>query len=651
MGTHSPGETLLATAAMIAGALLPALAYLRASGAVLRPLGPDLFGYIWQTRIIGHTPLSGIDPRPGVPVLGSVLAGLRVTWDWSAALVLAPVMIVALGFAVAVALRIAFPLPRWTLGVLGFVVSLWGGSIYLAQGHLANLLSLVCIVPAVLLLAIPSGTWMSRMIGATAMATASGLAHAGFLPFYTAAAGLWLLLSIPSLLRARRQGRRWWEEPSCSFVLALLIAAAVVAVVIFGAMGTSVDGFTNIDDGISEYGDRLARITGVVGLWVSRTSVLAFIGIVAARRLAGPRSRALTLLGLAWMMVSLVGGLVALALPSFPGHRALASILPLAALCGLGIVGVALVALGSTTAEATDRRTRIGPLRASLAAFIVISLSVLVVSPNLERLTKRAKRNDKGEVARTIASYVATVDPGGPVVVLVDPSQRMDALSWRGRQNQVRGLAPTASIARIFFLVGQLGEDLMPVQTVAPENAGDPAFVYAVRQSWSTGGAALREDAIILVAQAYVPPEVWDQLVDRPSQIVIPGLAVLRGPLESPTELVATGGLPKGQALWQVLGCILALVLLGGGFGGAVVLERRGSVLDAIAIAPSLGAAVVVLVGVVVALLGWDPAGVGGLFLVGLAAAGGYLLAWRRRRAGDRQRAAASSRELVDYDG
>ena len=112
----------------------------------------------------------------------------------------------------------------------------------------------------------------------------------------------------------------------------------------------------------------------------------------------------------------------------------------------------------------------------------------------------------------------------------------------------------------------------------------------------------------------------------------MPGLAVLRGPLESPTELVGAGGLPEGQAIWQVLGCILALVLLGGGFGGAVVLERRGSVLDAVAIAPSLGAAVVVLVGVVVALLGWDPAGVGGLVLVGLAAAGGYLLAWRRRR-------------------
>jgi hypothetical protein len=543
-------------------------------------------------------------------------------------------MIVALGFAVAVALRIAFPLPRWTLGVLGFVVSLWGGSVYLAQGHLANLLSLVCIVPAALLLAIPSGTWTSRMTGTTAMATASGLAHAGFLPFYIAAAGLWLLPSIPSLLRARRQGKRWWEEPPCSFLLALLVATAVVAIVIFGLMGTSVEGFTNIDDGISEYGDRLGRIAGTVGLWVSPTSVLALIGIVAARRLGGPRSRALTRLGLAWMTVSIVGGLVAVALPSFPGHRALAGILPLAALCGLGIVGIALVTLGSTTAEAAvGGRTWIGPFRASLAAFIVISLSVLVVSPNLERLTKRAKRNDKGEVARTIASYVASVDPEVPVVVLLDPSRRMAALSWRGRQNQVRGLAPTASIGRIFFLVGQLGGDMMPVQTVAPENAGDPAFMYAVQQSWATGGGALREGAIILVPQAYVRPEAWDQLAGRPSQLAMPGLAVLRGPLVSPTELVPTGGVPKGQAIWQVLSCILALVLLGGGFGGAVVLERDGSVLDAIAIAPSLGAALVVLVGVVVALLGWNPAGVGGLLLVGLAAAGGYLLAWRRRSA------------------
>ncbi len=640
--THQLGETLLATLALIGGALLSALAYLRAFGAVLRPLGPDLFGYIWQTRIVGHAPLSAIEARPGVPILGSVLAGLGVTSDRSAALVLAPVMIVALGFAVAVALRLAFQLPRWTLGVLGFAVTLWGGSVYLAQGHLANVLSLVCIVPAALLLAVPGGTWTGRMVGAMATATASGLAHAGFLPFYGAVAGLWLLLSIPSLLRARREDARWWKEPSCSFVLALLVATAVVAAVIFGAIGIRVEGFTNIDDGIAEFGNRLTEITREVGLWVSATSVLAVVGIVAAWRLAGRRSRALTLLGVAWTAVSAVGGLVAVAWPSFPGHRALAIILPLAALAGLGIVGVALVARGSKTAGATGWRAGIGPVRALVAAFMVVALSVLIVSPTLERLAKRVDGTAKGGLARTIASYVAAVDPDVPVVVFVDPSRRIAALSWKGRQNQVRALAPLASIDRIFLLIGQLGEDLLPEQSVAPENAQDPAFTYAVQQSWSAGGAALQEGAIILVPQAYVRGEVWDQLAARPSRIVMPGVAVLRGPRESPTELVPTGRLPKEQATWQVLGCILALVLLGGGYGGAVVLGRGGSVLDALALAPSLGAVVIVVVGVAVALLGADPAEVGGLLLLGLGAAAGYLLAWRRRLGRDMDHATSA---------
>jgi hypothetical protein len=174
---------------------------------------------------------------------------------------------------------------------------------------------------------------------------------------------------------------------------------------------------------------------------------------------------------------------------------------------------------------------------------------------------------------------------------------------------------------------------------VAAENAGDPAFTYAVQESWSAGGAALREGAIVLVPQAYVRGEVWALLASDPSRIVMPGVAVLRGPLVSPTELVSSGGLPIEQAAWQVLGCILSLVLLGGGYGGAVVLGRCGSMLDAIALAPSLGAVLVVVIGVGISLLGGDPAEVGGLLLLGLGATAGYLFAWRRRsKQGSRDR-------------
>lgn len=630
--TYPSGVSLVAATALVGGVILSTLAYLRAFGGTLRPLGPDLYGYIWQTRMVGHAPLSAIEARPGVPVLGSVLAGLGVTSDGSAALVLAPVMILALGSAVGVTLRLAFQLPLWTLGVLGFAVTLWGGSVHLAEGHLANLLGLVCIVPAVLILAMPAGTWVGRMAGGVAAVTASGLAHAGFLPFYAAVAGLWLVFSIPSILRARREGARWWEEPSFSFVLALLAASAVVASVIFGVVGHSAADFTNIDDGIAVFGNRLSEIVTGVGLWISATSLLAVAGILTAWRSTRPRSRALTLLGVAWAVVSALGGLITITRPSFPGHRALGVILPLAALTGLGIVGIALAIGGSATKEPTGRSSGRWPVRMLVAVAVVVVAGVLVASPGLQRLADRVDLERKGDVARTIASYLAAVDPEVPVVVFSDPPTPMAALSWRGRWDQIRGLAPLAAIDRVFFLVGHLGEDLMPEQATAAGLVGDQASTYAVRQSWSEGGAALREDAIVVAPQDYVRDEAWRRLAADPARIVMPGLAVLRGPRASPKVLAPDAGLPTDQAAWRVFACLLAVGLLGGGYGAAVVLGRKGSMLDALALAPGLGAVVAVLLGTVVAVIGADPSEIGGQLLLGVGGAVGYVLAWRRIR-------------------
>ena len=403
------------------GRSFPWLLYLRAFTQALAPLGPDLFGYIWQTRIVGNAPLSSIEARPGVPILGSVLAGLGLTSDGLAPLVLAPVMMVALGFAVAVALRLAFRLPLWTVGVIGSVVTLWGGVLHLAQGHLANLLSLVCIVPALVVLAVPSEPWRVRVAGAAVIVTASGLAHAGLLAFYAVTAGLWVLLSVPSLLRARREGRRWWQEPSCSFVVALVIGGAAVSLVIFGAMGVTVEEFTNIDDRVTEFGNRLAQIERAIGLWVSAMTVLAVVGAVAVWRLSRRSSRALTLLGLAWLTASAVGGLLAVRDPTFPGHRVLGVILPLPALAGMGIVGIALLVSGWKATRPTGVSASVWRVRSPRRAVVVV-LTMLVVSPRLDRLARRAGGEPRGALARTIASYVAAVDPQVPVVVFADPS-------------------------------------------------------------------------------------------------------------------------------------------------------------------------------------------------------------------------------------
>jgi len=626
-----PRDALIGSVALVAGPLASVLIYLSAFKRALAPLGPDLFGYIWQTRIVGHAPFSSIEARPGVPILGSVLAGLGLTSDASAPLVLAPVMMVALGFAVAVALRLAFRLPLWTVGVLGFVVTLWGGLLHLAQGHLANLLGLVCIVPAIVLLTVPGGSWRVRLMGAVASVTASGLAHAGFLPFYAVAAGLWLVLSIPSLLRARREDRRWWEEPSCSFVIALLIGGAAALLVIFGVMGVSVEEFTNIDDRVADFGNRLGQIARAIGLWLSAMTVFAVVGTIAVWRLSRRSSLALTLLGVAWLTASVVGGLLSVRDPTFPGHRALGMIIPLPALAGLGIVGIAL-AVSGWRAGATDGRASFRLARAFAAACVVVVLSMLVVSPRVERLAKRAGGEPRGELARTIASYIAAVDPQVPIVIFVDPPTRLAALSWRGRQNQVRALAPIGSIDRIFFLIGRLGEDGLPERGVAPANAADSAIAYAVEQSWSAGGDELEEGAIIVVPRAYVRGQMWQQIASDPARVVIPELAVLRGPRQPPRELVPTASVPVADARWQIIACLLALTVMGGGYSGSVAWARGGSTLEGIAFAPALGMVLVVMTGVTVAMLGADPAGAPGLVSAGLVTCAGYVLAWRRRR-------------------
>jgi hypothetical protein len=621
--------------------LLAVFAYLASFGRALRPLGPDLFGYIWQTRLVGHAPLSAIEARPGIPVLGSMLAGLGVTSDRTAPFALALMTIVALGFAVGVTLRLAFRLPLWTVGVLGFVVTLWGGSVHLSQGHLANLLSLVAIVPAVALVTVPGGGWGPRVIAATAAATASGLAHAGFLPFYGAVAGVWLLISIPSLTRARREGSGWWKAPPCSFAIALGLAAIVVAIVVFGVIGVSLEGFTNIDDGIVVFEDRLTQITSGVGLWISSTSVFALAGIAVVWKLGRPRPLTLIHLGVAWAAVSVAGWLAAVAWPSFPGHRALGIILPIAALAGMGVVGVAMAIDDGLSGGAIGRWAEGGLVRLPIVALGVVTCCSLVVWPSLADLGDRANREARGELDRAVASYAAAVDPGRPVVVVVEPVRELAALSWRGRQNQIRGFAPRESIDRIFVLIGRLGDDLEPEPTAGPEGERDPAISYAVEQSWSVGGAAIREGAVVVALEPYVRDQVWRRLAADRDRIVMPGVAVVRGPRTAATELVPRAELPGGQAAWQVLAGLLVLVIVGGGFGAAAVLEREGSVLDALGLAPAFGAVLAVLVGVGVAIIGGDPAGIGAVLLVGSGAAAGYLLAWRRmRRLRDGTRAA-----------
>jgi hypothetical protein len=620
---------------VVAAAVLAAtIAYPSAFGAEIHPLGPDMFGYIWETRLVGIGALNQVGTRPGVPVLGSVLSGFHTVGSEDAPLILGLVMAVALGLAAAAAVRLAFRLPGWSLGVISFTVAMWGGVIHLSKGYLANELSLVCMAVALLLVALPGRHDRARMLGGFAAATAAGLAHPGFLPFYATVECMWLLLALPRLIGGRQTGHGWREDAAVRSIVILSAAACVTGLVIFGFMGLHVSDVTNLTDGVREFSGQLVVVRRSIGLWVGSAPILAAVGMAAAWRLRGSSSRDLTRVGLAWGICSVAGGLATLLRPSLPGFRALLVILPLPAAAGLGMVWVArgLASAGRRRVGAEAEPKPLVNVMGAIAAAGAIAVGcVLIAAPGLSGLRAQGKEPVRGDPARLVASYVATVNPTTPVVVFTRPTTERTALAWRGRQNQVRAYVPTSNIASTFVVVGELGgaNGATPEPIGSSEDLLNGWLAYSGERSWTEGGPALRDGAIVVAPQVYNDPSVWKVISNDAARIVAPGLAVLRGPTTVPLVSITPASVPRGEAIMRALACLVLLAMLGGGFAAAGTRALEATPLDTVGLAPAAGVVLVVLAGISVSLTGSDPAGPVGVGVVAGVASAGYALAWR----------------------
>jgi hypothetical protein len=640
---------LTAFAALAAGALVPILVYPRTFGSKIFPLGPDVFGYVWETRAVGAAPLSAVGTRPGVPVMGAILAGFHAVPADRAPLVLGFTVAAVVGLIVGALVRQAFSLPGWALGVVALVVALWGGVLFMATGYLANELSLACIVLALLLATIPGGSLGGRMAATLAAATAASFAHLGFVPLYAGIAGLWTVLSVPRFLGRRRAGERWWDDGPIWFSLALAVGAGGAAAMVFGVMGLPVADLTRIDDGVLDFTLRLHISVISTGLGLTAVMVAAAVGLVAVWRLRGPRSASLIRLGIAWIVSCGAGGLLTLIHKSFPGHRAVLMLVPLPVLASMGVVGVALaIQRTGVSREPAAAWPAISVLRGLIAATLVIVSVLVIVRPFLARVHRAGSQTPRGSTARMVGTYLATIRADRPVVVFTRPASVLGALSWPGLQNQVRAYAPRSAIADTFLVVGELrGPDgTRPVPTWSHEGAITERFHYAVGKSWEHGGAAVRAGGIVVLPQAYSSADTWNAL--PPSTVVAPGLAVLRGPHVTPAVAIAPVEIPSGEATRRGLVCLALLVAFGGGFAGWAARTRGGSVVDALAMAPVVGASLLILVGTAVGVPGGNPAGVPARVACVAVAATGYLLVgltWRRTRAAGPNRPGAARSE------
>jgi hypothetical protein len=609
------GRSPVAAASLAVGALLAISLYVAAfRPSTLRNVGWDAEGYVVQMRAASDGILDLPGTRPGVAVTGAFVAGSGLAPVGATPIILSVAAAASLGLAAAVALRRAWDVPGWGLGVAVLVVATWGGTARLSAGYLANLLSLTLFLVATTL-AISSGApWWA--VGAAFAAAL--LAHPGLLPAYGAILIGWLLLDV-ALTRDRDRSHLRSVPAVGVYLAASLLVVAVVA----GWLGVSLDELQDLAVARERFEERAAELLA----WIDPVLTVAMVGagaIVAVLRRNGARSRAASRLGIAWLAVS-AGGLVVLALaPQIPGHRTLLLAVPAPILGALGFLG------GARWAMERIRTTRSIGWPARLAIVVgVAAASIAVAVLALRPFDARAGRpiGSLGQGPEAVAGYLHVAQPRRPVVLVMDPLDGRELLAWKARLNAVRALAPDRILLEVVLYVGDERSLLDGRPTVRP---GDERFEAISARTWPSVRVVLDEDPIVLVVRPWVAPEAWERTTDE-APVTDDDVAVLRGPVPSgDVAPVVAPRLPIFEAGMRIAALVVLLGLIGGGWSAAAT--AAGDVpAEAAGLAPAAGLAVVTLAGTVIGLVGGDPGGAPGLIAVGVAGIAGWLVMWRAR--------------------
>jgi hypothetical protein len=601
---------------LVAGiAVLAPAGYLQVrSDPLIRVTHSDVFGYTWQIRLIGAGPLSEVGPRPGVAAVGGVLQAYHVLPTEVGPVVLGIAAAAALGLACGAAVRMAFRLPTWTVGVVAGFVMFWAGTARMGIGYLANLLSLTAFVAAAW--AVSARSRKGFPLVATACLIAAGLAGPGFLPVYAGIAVAWLVVSGWGILRERREGRSVFGAEPLELLAAVAGGSVLTALVMLGLMRLHLVDVVRFQT--DEFAGRLSIVAGRIFIPVS--IVLALVGIAAAwrwRRRGDRAGRVLCRLGIAWSLVSLGGAGLTFVKHSFPGQRALLMLLPMPIVVGLGVVwGIELVSL-LRTSSVLRWAALLG------AAGIAVVLFAAASSPAV-RLYRIAAETPTDRQPYEVVSYAAAVKPSVPLVVVMDPPTIRGVRIWKWRLNEIRAFAPRDAIVRIIPYMGtpEMALAGSPPSTAGPATPYGEIFRTVAEQLWRQFGAQVSDhSSIVVVPKEYVDQDTWTAAAGDPTSLVSADLSVARGPRTGPVQFQGQPRLSARRTWIATVGCLFVLFVAGIGTAAAAVRPRGGSWIDVAALSPAIGVVVVTFVGLGVALVGSDPSGPAGLVSAAVLAA------------------------------
>jgi hypothetical protein len=608
------------------GAFLAIALYVAAFGpGTVHSLGSDAAGYVVQMRGVATGVFDFQGSRPGTAAAGAFLAGVGVTPAGAAPIVLSVALAAVLGLAAAVALRLLAGVPAWASGVVVLIVATWGGTARLASGYLANLLSLTLFLLAVV---VALTRRSSRPSGAVFLiGIACFIGHPALAPVYLAIALGWVLVS---LVRRRPDGRWAGDGEALATMLALLAAAAVVAVVVFGSLHLATRDLADFTFARDRFQERASDFLH----WVSPgiTAAMVIAGLLVCVLPIGLRTRAAaSRLGISWLAVTAAGLVILQVLPSQPGHRTLLMGIPVPMLGALLVVGIAHVLI--------ERIRPVGWPRAVASAFVLslaltgaIAIALTTLRPFEAKARTVPDADPKASIPELIAGYLDAVGTERPLVLVANPPPEA-ALRWKGRLNAVRSLAPDQAYLRTVVYLGNERRLLRGLPTYR-HGPGSDLFNLASERTWSDVRSVLDDDPLVLVVRRWVPLPAWDR-VSASARDTMPGIAVLRGPTPSAMTPVDGISLPPPDAAIRVVAVIVLLGLLGAGWSTWVL--RGAPVPDRVALAPAFGLALVILMSMTLSIAGSNPAGPLGVVATIVVAGAGWVATLPRWRAARRR--------------
>lgn len=595
---------------------------------ITTPIGWDSSQYVWRTKLAQHVGVADTPDaapryvpvkkgRPAYPLLAGVVSTASGQNPFVVTALLPAVLAAAMGLAAAALVGMALRAPPAAFLFVGAVVGVAPAAVLMLQyAYLENLMVAAVFLSAAIPL-VASIESRGAAVPAALLMGSIALLHGLFFAMVAAtvlgAAALW----VPRSWRMLRGGTLFLDTPSARLGLGAAGGIAIGAAALFGLL----DGRPSPQLEAHQFAKKLRgdlphyRLPGAL-------PIAAFGAVALARedRSERPgRPRALLVLLLAWSGVILGGFLVAWLTPvTVPLNRLLIFALPVPLFGALATLWAARALM--------RRRSRAG-----IVVLAVVGLAVLLGSGL--QWVRTAPQTDAHKLrdAAWVAQYLdaADVPADRPVVFVVSSTDDEPQLGVDLMRDHILASFPAERMREVHMFLGTPEDYLARRPTADPSQ---PRYRIVSERLLGRIADTYDRDPVAVMPTAFNAGfDAW--VASHPETISGGVLAILQGP-PAPAELVFENPTTSLRPVpLGLLGILTLALLAAAGLGWSrALLGRWVDAAGALAVAPAIGVAVLVVTAALLDRLGVRPSGAGALAAIAIAGLGGWGLFLGRRR-------------------